>query len=106
MRQFGINKSAPAIIMVASIKPIILVSRRKAIRFLQRFTSPSRRLLAVQNWFIDVTAQHLDLSKFVLRMRQQKASQLVVTGSQQYPGQKKSLSNLQRLMPALQLELA
>jgi hypothetical protein len=45
------------------------------------------------------------LSKFVLRMRQQKGSQLLVKGSDRYPWQKKSLSNLQRLLPAMQLEL-
>ena len=45
------------------------------------------------------------LSKFVMRMRQQKGSQLVIRGSEQYPWQKKSLGNLQRLLPALHLEL-
>jgi hypothetical protein len=46
------------------------------------------------------------LSKFVMRMRQQKGSQLLIKGSEQYPWQKKSLSNLQRLLPSLQLEIA
>jgi hypothetical protein len=46
------------------------------------------------------------LSKFVLRLRQQKGSQLVVKGSEQHPWQKKSLSNLQRLLPTMQLELS
>jgi hypothetical protein len=45
------------------------------------------------------------LSKFVLRMRQYKRSRLVVKGSERYPWQKKSLSNLQRLLPDLQLKL-
>lgn len=44
------------------------------------------------------------LSKFVIRMRKQPASQLVVKGSEDYPWQKKSLVNLQRLLPGLQLE--
>jgi hypothetical protein len=44
------------------------------------------------------------LSKFVIRMRKQPDSQLVVKGSEQYPWQKKSLANLQRLLPGLQLE--
>lgn len=44
------------------------------------------------------------LSKFVIRMRKQPASQLIVKGSEQYPWQKKSLINLQRLLPGLQLE--
>ena len=45
------------------------------------------------------------LSKFVLRMRQQKDSQLVVKGSEHYSWQKKSLGNLQRLLPGMQLAL-
>src|SRR5262245_12725431 len=45
------------------------------------------------------------LSNFVLRMRRQKSSHLVVEGSERYPWQKKSLSNLQRLLPDLQLKL-
>jgi hypothetical protein len=44
------------------------------------------------------------LSKFVMQMRKQPASQLVVKGSEQYPWQKKSLVNLQRLLPNLRLE--
>ncbi|NJN84554.1 MAG: hypothetical protein HC802_21230 [Caldilineaceae bacterium] len=45
------------------------------------------------------------LSKFVLLMRQQKSSQLVVKGTERHAWQKKSLSNLQRLLPNMQLEL-
>ena len=44
------------------------------------------------------------LSNFVLRLRQQKISRLVVKGSERYPWQKKSLVNLQRLLPDLRLE--
>ncbi len=44
------------------------------------------------------------ISKFVIRMRKQPASQLIVKGSEEYPWQKKSLTNLQRLLPGLQLE--
>jgi len=44
------------------------------------------------------------LSKFVIRMRKQPTSQLVVKGSEEFPWQKKSLTNLQRLLPSLQLE--
>jgi hypothetical protein len=44
-------------------------------------------------------------SKFVIRVRNHKASQLVVRGTQQFPWQSKSLRNLQRLMPDLKLEL-
>jgi hypothetical protein len=46
------------------------------------------------------------LSKFVLRVRKHNASQVVVRGNTQYPWQKKSLSNLERLLPGLQLEFA
>ncbi|MBV7332396.1 hypothetical protein KFU94_30030 [Chloroflexi bacterium TSY] len=45
------------------------------------------------------------LSKFVIGMRKKKESQLVVLGNAQYPWQKKSLKNLQRLLPTLKLEL-
>jgi hypothetical protein len=45
------------------------------------------------------------LSKFVIKVRQQKNTQIVVKGSQQIPWQGKSLKNLQRLMPLLHLEL-
>jgi hypothetical protein len=45
------------------------------------------------------------LSKFVIRVRQQKTSAMKILGSQKIPWQLKSLKNLQRLMPALQLEI-
>jgi hypothetical protein len=44
------------------------------------------------------------LSNFALRMRRQQSSRLVVKGSERYPWQKKSLVNLQRLLPDLRLE--
>lgn len=44
------------------------------------------------------------LSKFVIRMRKRPDCQLIVVGSEEFPWQKKSLSNLQRLLPGLQLE--
>lgn len=46
------------------------------------------------------------LSKFILQVRKHKASQVVVQGSTQFPWQEKSLKNLQRLLPDLQLEIA
>ena len=46
------------------------------------------------------------LSKFVIRVRKLNASQIVVKGSNDYTWQKKSLINLQRLLPNLVLELA
>lgn len=46
------------------------------------------------------------ISKFVIKVRQKGTIQMVVQGSQNIPWQGKSLKNLQRLMPSLQLELA
>lgn len=45
------------------------------------------------------------LSKFVIKVRQQGSMQITVRGSDDIPWQEKSLKNLQRLMPNLQLEL-
>ena len=45
------------------------------------------------------------LSKFVIKIRQQRTTQLVILGSQVIAWQGKSLKNLQRLMPNLKLEL-
>lgn len=45
------------------------------------------------------------VSKFVIKVRQQKNIQILVKGSKQIPWQGKSLKNLQRLMPSLHLEL-
>jgi hypothetical protein len=44
------------------------------------------------------------LSRFVLRVRQHHASALTVKGSNAISWQRRSLQNLQRLMPELQLE--
>ena len=45
------------------------------------------------------------LSKFVLKVRQKNNIQMLVQGSKGIPWQGKSLKNLQRLMPSLELEL-
>lgn len=45
------------------------------------------------------------LSKFVIKVRQKGTITMVVLGSKSIPWQGKSLKNLQRLMPSLQLEL-
>lgn len=42
--------------------------------------------------------------KFVLKVRQQKTTELTVFGSSEVPWQGKSLKNFQRLMPGLKLE--
>lgn len=45
------------------------------------------------------------LSKFVIGMRKKKTVEVIVKGSEEVPWQEKSLQNLQRLMPDLQLKL-
>lgn len=45
------------------------------------------------------------LSKFVIRVRKQKSTHIIVQGNQEFPWQRKSLKNLNRLMPTLKLEL-
>lgn len=45
------------------------------------------------------------LSKFVLQVRKHGASQVRVLGSTRFPWQEKSLKNLQRLLPALTLDV-
>ena len=45
------------------------------------------------------------LLKFVLRVREHNASQVVVRGSRQFLWQAKVLKNLQRLLPGLQMEI-
>lgn len=44
------------------------------------------------------------LSKFILRLRQQAVSEVTVKGSGAFPWQRRSLKNLQRLLPGLRLE--
>ncbi len=44
------------------------------------------------------------ISKFVIKVRNQKSSKLTVLGAKQFPWQQKSLKNLNRLMPDLELE--
>jgi hypothetical protein len=45
------------------------------------------------------------LSKFILQVRKNQASQVVIQGSRQYPWQQKSLANFQRLLPGLHMEI-
>ena len=45
------------------------------------------------------------LSKFVIQVRRIKTVNLIVLASSEIPWQSKSLKNLQRLMPTLQLEV-
>ena len=45
------------------------------------------------------------LSKFVINVRKRKTMQMIVRANEDIPWQRKSLKNLQRLMPNLQLHL-
>jgi hypothetical protein len=45
------------------------------------------------------------LSKFVIKVRKTQTKNLVILASHQFPWQGKSLKNLQKLMPTIQLEL-
>jgi len=45
------------------------------------------------------------LSRFVINVRKRQNIQMLVIGAKQNPWQGKSLKNLQRLMPALELEM-
>jgi len=46
------------------------------------------------------------LAKFVLQLRKNGVSEVKVQGSNKYPWQEKSLKNLQRLLPSLELEIS
>lgn len=46
------------------------------------------------------------LSKFVINARKQKTSQIIIEAAHNIPWQGKSLKNLQRLLPTLQLNLS
>ena len=45
------------------------------------------------------------LSKFILQVRKHKASKVIIKGSSAYPWQQKSLSNFQKLLPTLHIEI-
>lgn len=45
------------------------------------------------------------LSKFVIKVRQQGRTNIIIQGSKGIPWQGKSLKNFQRLMPGLKLEI-
>lgn len=45
------------------------------------------------------------MSKFVIRARDQEVCHLVIRGSRAVPWQSKSLNNLKRLMPSLELHI-
>lgn len=66
---------------------------------------PPKLILNLQNLeFLNSSGINM-LSKFVIKVRQIGTIQMIVQGSKSIPWQGKSLKNLQRLMPKLQLEL-
>jgi hypothetical protein len=80
--------------------PIVKLLTNLADQEPQRITLDLRELEFLNSSGINV------LSKFVIKVRQQGNIQMVLQGSKNIPWQGKSLKNLQRLMPSLQLELA
>jgi len=66
---------------------------------------PPRITLNLQNLqFLNSSGINV-LSKFVLKVRQKGNMQMAIQGAKNIPWQGKSLKNLQRLMPNLQLDL-
>lgn len=65
---------------------------------------PSKIILNLQNLeFLNSSGINV-LSKYVIKVRQKGTIQMIVQGSKTISWQGKSLKNLQRLMPSLQLE--
>jgi len=79
--------------------PIVQLLNDLADREPKTITLDLRQLEFLNSFGINI------VSKFVIKVRQQKNIQIVVKGSNRIPWQGKSLKNLQRLMPSLQLEL-
>lgn len=66
-------------------------------------TQPVRLILDLQELkFLNTSGINV-LSKFVIKVRQQESIQLTIHGSHAISWQGRSLKNLQRLMPSLQL---
>ena len=84
---------------VAEYAPITDLLNQAAAREPGSLTLDLRRLRFLNSSGINI------LSRFVIGIRQKGAPQLIVKGSTEIPWQGKSLINLQRLMPALQLEM-
>lgn len=80
-------------------EPIIQLLNELAEREPQKITLNLQKLEFLNSSGINV------LSKYVIKVRQKGTIQMVVQGSKKIPWQGKSLKNLQRLMPSLQLEL-
>ncbi|MFC1974983.1 hypothetical protein ACFLXQ_01130 [Chloroflexota bacterium] len=81
-------------------EPIIQLLNEVAIAAPQKITLDLRELEFLNSSGIDI------LLRFVIKIRNQQSSQLVVWGGETIPWQEKSLSNMERLMPAgFQLDL-
>lgn len=66
---------------------------------------PETIILNLQNLdFLNSSGINM-FSKFVITVRQQAKSSIIIQGSKKIPWQSKSLKNFQRLMPSLQLDL-
>ncbi|GIX48209.1 MAG: hypothetical protein KatS3mg131_2420 [Candidatus Tectimicrobiota bacterium] len=85
----GMEEYAPILhllLAAADAKPLTLVVDLRRLRFLN-------------------SSGINTLSKFVLRVRQHRVSQVVIKGSSEFPWQQKSLKNFERLLPGLRLEI-
>lgn len=80
-------------------EPIVKLLNQLTEKEISKITLDLRKLEFLNSSGINV------LSKYVIRVRQKGTIKMVVQGSKNIPWQGKSLKNLQRLMPALQLEL-
>ncbi len=65
----------------------------------QTITLNLRQLQFLNSFGINV------LSKFVIKVRKKQTKNLVILASSEFPWQGKSLKNLQKLMPKIQLDL-
>lgn len=80
-------------------EPIVQLLNELAERKPSKITLDLKKLEFLNSSGINV------LSKYIIKVRQKGTIKMVVQGSRNIPWQGKSLKNLQRLMPSLQLEL-
>ena len=80
-------------------KPILDLLISAADAKLQTVTLDARELEFINSSGINT------LSKFIVRVRKNQVSQMIIQGNSQYPWQLKSFTNLRRLFPELQMEM-